>query len=63
MNKDKLYCPRCKNTNVIEYDQTFDCPSCGLEFYKNSLSQFDDEDVLSVEEMSGIKDEFEDKKK
>jgi hypothetical protein len=58
MGKEKrsLYCPRCKNTEIIEYDETFDCPKCKLEFYKRSLSEFDDEDILSIEELSGFKD-------
>jgi uncharacterized Zn finger protein (UPF0148 family) len=49
--KEKLHCPRCKNKNIIDYGETFDCPICNLEFEKKDLEKFEDEsNILSIEE-------------
>ena len=46
----KFYCLRCKNKNVIEYEDAIVCPTCELEFDKEDLLLFDDDVVLSYEE-------------
>ena len=55
-NKQK--CPRCGSTNIVEYDTTFECRECNLEFKKENLVGLDDEDLLSMQEMKGILDEL-----
>ena len=53
--KNKLHCPRCGNTSdLVVYDETFDCIKCKLEFRKKDLEEFDDEDILSIEELSQL---------
>ncbi|MHA1669039.1 MAG: hypothetical protein ACTSV5_00520 [Promethearchaeota archaeon] len=56
-NKQKL-CPRCGCAEIIEYDTTFKCKECNLEFKKEMIGDLDDEDLLSVQEMKGILDEL-----
>ena len=53
-DQKRLRCPRCKGTNLIEYDDSFDCLSCHMEFEKEDLLLYDEEDILSVEEKLGI---------
>ncbi|MFX1277099.1 MAG: hypothetical protein ACFFBP_19410 [Promethearchaeota archaeon] len=49
--KDDLYhCPRCGNNNIINYDDTFDCPNCNLEFNKSDFKFYADDEILSIEE-------------
>jgi len=55
---NKQLCPRCRSTKIVEYDTTFECRECKLEFKKENLVDLDDEDVLSVQEMKGILDEL-----
>ncbi|MHA1107310.1 MAG: hypothetical protein ACTSPN_16585 [Promethearchaeota archaeon] len=55
-NKQK--CPRCGSTKIVEYDTTFECRECNLEFKKENLGGLDDADLLSVQEMKGILDEL-----
>ncbi|MFX1276978.1 MAG: hypothetical protein ACFFBP_06820 [Promethearchaeota archaeon] len=54
-NINILYCPRCKNTEgLIEYDESFDCPKCRLEFSKKDLVELEDQDILSIEEKKNL---------
>ena len=46
----KYHCPRCKNEKIIEYDDSFDCPICRLEFEKKNFEIFEDDEILAVEE-------------
>ena len=55
---NKHLCRRCGYTNILEYDTTFECKECNLEFEKENLLDLDDEDLLSVQEMKGILDEL-----
>jgi len=50
----RYHCPRCKNEDIIEYGETFDCPKCVLEFEKKDFELFDDEDILSIQEKMRI---------
>ena len=48
-------CPRCKVSNVIEYDDLIECNSCNLEFEKEEIRKADDlSEVLSIQEKKGI---------
>ena len=44
------HCPRCNNTKLIVYDDSFDCPICMLEFEKKDFDIFEDDEILAVEE-------------
>ena len=46
----KYHCPRCKTEEIIEYDDSFDCPICRLEFEKRDCDLYEDDQILSVEE-------------
>ncbi len=50
MFKKKYHCPRCGETNIYEHNNTFDCFKCNLEFDKEDCDNYDDEDILSIEE-------------
>jgi len=54
MNKNnkemELHCPRCKGIDLIVYGKIFDCIKCHLEFEIEDLLQFDEDNVLSIEE-------------
>lgn len=54
----KHLCPRCGSTKIVEYDTTFECRECNLEFKKENLEKVDDENLLSVQEMKGILDKL-----
>ena len=53
-NLRPLHCPRCKGTDLVDYGDTYDCKACELEFEKQDLKLYDEEDILSVEEKLGI---------
>lgn len=55
---NKQLCPRCGSAKIVEYDTTFECRECNLEFKKENLVDLEDEDVLSVQEMKGMLDEL-----
>jgi len=50
----KFHCPRCKNENIIEYEETFDCPICFLEFEKADFELYEESDILSINEKMAI---------
>jgi len=50
----KYRCPRCKNEDIIEYIETFDCPICFLEFEKKDFELYDESDILSIKEKMAI---------
>ena len=55
----KLYCPRCGNTNIKEYDSSFDCPECKLEFEIDDFNSIKDKSsILSIEEKSSFTGTF-----
>ena len=54
-NDDHIFnCPRCGNPYRNDYDSSFDCEICGLEFEKEDFDLYDEEDILSIEEKSRI---------
>ena len=52
--KNIYHCPRCKTTKVIDYEASFDCPHCTLEFEKKDFELFEDDEILAVEEKVAI---------
>lgn len=57
-------CPRCKNENIIDFEELIHCPSCELDFYKKSLDVFGEEGILAIQELKAFHDVLnEDEKK
>ena len=56
------HCPACKSSDIIENEETIHCPKCNLDFYKKHLGVFDDENILSVQELGGVGDSFDELK-
>lgn len=51
----KYHYPRCGNEKIIEYEKSFDCTICKLEFEKKDCDQIDDDSkILLIEEKEGI---------
>lgn len=50
----KYYCPRCKNSKIIEYTKTIECTHCHLEFEKKDFNLYDDSQILAVQEKSSF---------
>jgi hypothetical protein len=48
-NKFK-FCPRCKNSNIIDMGDTIDCQDCRLEFEKIDLKTLEANQILAVSE-------------
>jgi len=55
MPKEKYHCPRCGG---FEYNESFNCFKCRLEFEKQDCDEFDDEDILAIEEKMAFLDAF-----
>jgi len=56
----KFYCPRCGNKNIIEYINSFDCPTCSLEFDKKDFELIEDKSaILSIKEKLSFTKVFE----
>jgi len=55
-NSKTYHCPRCGTESIMEYDDSFDCPVCRLEFSKASCDRHEDDDsaILSYEELDGV---------
>ncbi|TFF90252.1 MAG: hypothetical protein EU548_03960 [Promethearchaeota archaeon] len=53
MTKRKYHCPRCGNEDIVDYTESFDCPSCKLEFEKKDCDELEDSQILAVEEKLG----------
>lgn len=54
----KLHCPRCKTNDIVEYEDTFECTKCLMEFEKKDLELYEDEDILSIREKLDIVEAF-----
>ena len=64
MNKKKYYCPRCSNRNIVEYEDSFECPLCILEFDKEEFDRTKDKTrILALQEKQGISEIFKDMEK
>ena len=60
--KSKYHCPRCKATNILEYDKFIECPLCLLDFDKDLIGKIPDNEIMAHREMGGILDGFEELK-
>ncbi len=60
--KKRFKCPRCGNARVIDYDDSFECPECKLEFEKEDFEGVENEEdlknILSVQEKHEFLDAF-----
>lgn len=54
MISSQYHCPRCQSPKVYEGISTIYCPICKLTFDLKMLALFEDEEVLSNEELEGI---------
>ncbi len=49
------FCPRCGSQNIVNYDDSFECSECRLEFDKKDFDEIEDKScILSIEEKLGI---------
>ncbi len=51
---EKFKCPKCGNVDVIDYDDSFECPKCNLEFEKEDFKNNGEDgldSIMSVKEM------------
>jgi len=53
-------CPRCNGNNIIDYEDTFECLNCNLEFDKVSFKLIEEDNILSIEEKRAFLDIFKD---
>ncbi|MBY9007893.1 MAG: hypothetical protein KGD63_14220 [Candidatus Lokiarchaeota archaeon] len=58
MTKKNYHCPRCGGVDIYELDDSFNCFNCKLEFEKKDCDEFNDENILSVEEKMTFFDAF-----
>lgn len=56
--KKQFICPRCGSKKTIEYEDSFECLECNLEFNKVKDKDIDDDNVLAIDEVKGIVDEL-----
>ena len=54
MTDKKYHCPKCGNKDIVEYTESFDCPSCKLEFDKKDCDELEDSQILAIEEKLGV---------
>ena len=50
------YCPRCGSRKIVEDQDSYRCLDCNSEFILDD--EIEDEDKLSIQEMTGILDEL-----
>ena len=66
--KTNYYCPRCHNTEISEYEDTFECTKCRdnngfpLEFEKKSFGKIPDGEIMALREQGYFLDAFEELK-
>ena len=53
-------CPRCNENIIIDYEETFECLKCNLEFDKVSFKLIEKDNILSIEEKRAFLDIFKD---
>jgi len=48
---DNYHCPRCKNKDIIDFEFSFKCPYCMLNFDKSDYEFAEDDSyIIAVEE-------------
>jgi len=53
-------CPMCNENIIIDYEETFECLKCNLEFDKVSFKLIEKDNILSIEEKRAFLDIFKD---
>ena len=43
-------CPRCKEKNIINYEDSIECTDCRLEFEKKDIGILDESQILAISE-------------
>lgn len=43
-------CPRCKEKNIINYEESIECTDCRLEFDKKDIEVLDESQILAISE-------------
>ena len=52
------YCPRCGSTKIVENPDSYRCLDCNSEFILEDDIKIEDEDKLTIQEMTGILNEL-----
>ncbi|TFG21568.1 MAG: hypothetical protein EU533_05310 [Promethearchaeota archaeon] len=52
------YCPRCGSTKIVENQKSYRCLECNSEFISDEEIKIEDEDKLTIQEMTGILNEL-----
>lgn len=52
------YCPRCGSTKIVDYSDSYKCLECKSEFILDDKMKVEDEDKLTIQEMTGILNEL-----
>jgi len=58
-SEHEYHCPRCKTTDIIDYEDRIECRVCHSEFLKQHFTTLKAEDILSVREMLSFISVFE----
>ena len=53
-----LYCPRCHGDELIIYSDSFQCINCDMEFEKDDIGKFEDDEILSIGEKLALRSSF-----
>ncbi len=57
------HCPSCKSENILDHGNYIECHFCKLDFFKEYFnSDIDEENLLSIQELEGIADAFDELK-
>ncbi|MHA1914470.1 MAG: hypothetical protein ACW986_03665 [Promethearchaeota archaeon] len=60
--KPKFHCPRCKSSDILEFDKFISCPKCALDFNKEDVGNIPDDQIVARQEMGGLFDAFDELK-
>ena len=52
------YCPRCRSTKIVKNQDSYRCLDCNSEFIFDDDIKIEDEDKLTIQEMTGILNEL-----
>ena len=52
------YCPRCGSTKIVENQDSYRCLECNSEFLFDDDVKLEDDNKLTIQEMTGILNEL-----